>query len=113
VRVAIVETKRMFDKVAPLLEALAEFSRDDVTRRDAEAVAILTSINDPRLPWIWPPVDLEGSDRMRGGMPVLTERDARRISEIRNLAQDAAPLLDRLGRVLSDLSPHVKSRVYS
>ena len=67
--------RRMFDKVAPLLEALAEFSRDDVTRRDAEAVAILTSINDPRLPWIWPPVDLEGSDRMRGGMPVLTERE--------------------------------------
>lgn len=107
VRVAVVETQRIFNRVAPLLEALAEMSRDDLSRRDAEAVAILTSASDPNLPWAWPAIQSDGSDTTRGDMPVLTERDGRRTIEISNLARDAAPLLDRLGRVLSDLSPHV------
>ena len=64
----------MFESVAPLLEALADLSRDDVNRRDAEAVAILTSSGDARLPWAWPVSPPNGSDAISGDMPVLTER---------------------------------------
>lgn len=36
-------------------------------------------------------------------------RDAGHSTEIRALARDVAPLIDRLGRVLSDLAPHIAS----
>lgn len=96
--------------MAPLLKALADLSRDDVSRRDAEAVAILTSLRDPRLPWAWPSIQSDGSGPTRVEMPVLTERKQRRARNFGSLGCILKSQVMVEEQTRSEISPETQRR---
>jgi len=94
VRLAICESWRILQCISPLLETLAETAHTELGTPEDEDVR-------PDMPWRLP-----DTTPRRGHLGSRSGRRAIR-EEIRILARDAAPLVDRLGRVLSDLSPHL------
>ncbi|KAJ8601774.1 hypothetical protein CTAYLR_006829 [Chrysophaeum taylorii] len=117
-RVAVNETRRALDRVAPLVDCLADLARDELLASvrprvppdetvPGDAAAAAPDDDDAAaLPWDWPPPPAVVQRREPDDDCARAARRARR-EQLRRVARDAAPLFDRVGRVLSDLAPHV------
>ena len=98
VRLLIPEVSALMRNLQPLLQRLSDLSQESLLNEPAQLSNI--SSTEQNMPWMR---HFEPQESQRGLMIGDTSAD------IQMLATELSPLLDRFGRVLSDISPHIRA----